>query len=110
MPASVSEARYYLIVFTNGSKSRSKQVALPGVGAALAGQDHRAVRWAVFPGIEFQHRTADTRSHASHSPGPQDNAVSVTSVDECIPLDAATECDMDNNGHGDAWEPPEDRL
>jgi hypothetical protein len=47
------------------------------------GEDHRAIRWGVFPATAFRRRTADTRADSSHSPGtghePEDG-VSVTTV------------------------------
>jgi hypothetical protein len=52
-----------------------------------AGEDHRAVRWAVFPATDFRRRLEDTRSHSSHSSRcglSSEDEVSVASVDECI--------------------------
>jgi hypothetical protein len=72
-----------------------------------AGEDHRAARWAVFPAAEFRRRPADTRSHSSHSPIPvlnPEDGVSVASVDECVPAEAAADFGPGNYGHGDAWE------
>jgi hypothetical protein len=72
-----------------------------------AGEDHRAARWAVFPATEFCRRPADTRSHSSYSPtpshGPEDG-VSVTSIDECVLAEAATDSGPGDGVHGDAWE------
>lgn len=56
-----------------------------------AGDDHRAARWAVFPATEFYRRSADTRAHSSHSPHSAsacEEEVSVTSVDECDPVES----------------------
>jgi hypothetical protein len=71
-----------------------------------AGEDHRAARWAAFPATEFRRRPADTRSHSSHSPDAPIPAggASVTSVNECVPVEAAARSDTENDGHGDAWE------
>src|SRR5262249_5247845 len=72
-----------------------------------AGEDHRAARWAVFPATEFRRRPPNTRAHSSHSPTLDpyaENGVSVTSVNECIPAEAAEDSVPGGGSHGDAWE------
>jgi len=70
-----------------------------------AGEEHRAVRWAVYPAAQFGSRPAGTRPHSSHSPADDhdpEGGASVPSVDECDP-DYSAEWDPDHAKVDEDW-------